>query len=314
VVSSRGAATLAVLAVAVAGCNSKNKSEPAPAPSDDAALRRVDVAPERLPVAIVLSERVIDPGQLPRREHRYRADRPGRYQLATKTAITERIDGVENTEALPRVVRSLELSAGGPDGERLVIEFSGRPSETPEPATATNRLDRYRALVAGRSGTLELDRRGLLTDVTISGGAQIAESRKQIAALLSDGVAVFPRQAIGPGARWRVVLSVPRAGVYAKHTTDYELVEARDERVVIKFERSIIGERQPIDSTEAARAANAELVALSISSEGTFEIDPAQLAPIHGTFSALQRLHGRMDGKDYYIENRSRHQVGAPPP
>jgi hypothetical protein len=143
--------------------------------------------------------------------------------------------------------------------------------------------------------TLGFDLRGVLGRITFSDDPAGATSRDAIGDLtqrLLSIVVPVPAEAVGIGARWRVVTVLVQRPVVVKQTATYELLERTPAGWKVRVDLQRIGEEQTIVDPAVATDAMVDLIALVRRYKGTVEISPTRALPI-GTLEIESSIHLR---------------------
>lgn len=178
----------------------------------------------------------------------------------------------------------------------VVVEGGGRTTMRPRAgsidgspgAAASAYLASWEAL-AGTSFVVTLDARGRLGTL----GDHDAASDELVQRLLATLVPV-PDEAIGEGARWRVVTALRQQSAVLKQTATYTLVSrAAPWKIDVDIQRL----------AEPQRIGDVELVAIVRRLRGTLEIDPARPFARRGTLEVESTVHVRSNGRESIVED-----------
>jgi hypothetical protein len=270
-----------------------------PAPPRDAAPALGEPAIE-LPLRESFT--VQDAGEAPRQRYRYQLAAPARRYALTATlrarALTEETPADAAAAAVPPFRESFVVEPA--PGGRLY--WLGEPphveaASEAEAATAAPYVQRWKALLAGRRATFELDERAMPERLTFAEdplGTASRPERDELAQRLLGLAVPLPAEPIGRGARWTAVTVLRQGLGVVKQTARYRLLEAGDGRLEIAVELRRVGEEQRISSAELPAGAVMELVAMFREVAGEVELDLTAPLPIAGALTLEARTHQRL--------------------
>lgn len=302
---------LAVLAALIAGCGGKKREAPPRAQPDAGVVGPVirDLAPpaDRLPEPALpnphlVRETLLEAGAAPRKVRRYRLAEDRRELAATMTVTTSGFrDGAWSAPAaLATITDGFGVTVA--DGDTaialrgLIAAVGGGDDAARRGAEAY--LARWRALVERRRVAIAVDDRGragaiTLTDDPAGTGAGATDTRDEVVQRWLGLAVPLPAEAIGVGARWRVVTILRSGGAAVKQTATYRLIAVDGDAWTIEVELERLGERQPIAVPGAPRGVTAELIGLHRVVKGSVTVDAGSPLPRSGELTSEARAHAR---------------------
>jgi hypothetical protein len=126
------------------------------------------------------------------------------------------------------------------------------------PADDAAAVGELRATLAASVGVTSRETtndRGLIISSAVEGFEDFPGPGGEIARSISDqGLsAPFPIEAVGVGARWRVMSTIPLLGVEVTTTSTYEVVEIRDDGVSLRTDVEVAYPDEPVELAPGAR-------------------------------------------------------------
>lgn len=324
----------ALAAIAIAACGGRKaqpEREPAPAGRDAGEPPRVHVVPApggsaarptlpepAIPMPREMSFTLLEPGEGVRTRLRYTLDAAPRELVARATVTTrENLDGAWRDEVTQAPVRDgfgVSARAGAVELRGLEARVdTGSPAGV---AAAERYVTRWRALLEKRRADVEVDLRGRLARVALlddPAGVQVDAREELIQRWLALAVPV-PDEAVGVGARWRVVTALRAGGIVLKQTATYRLAAKDGDAWTIELDAERIGEPQDIAVPGKPGATLGELVGMRRVVRGTVVIGPTDPLPRHGSLTAEVSAHARVtaggDTREHVSEDRGTIELG----
>ena len=243
------------------------------------------------------SFRLLDPGTGAHAVLRYGAATQPWTVTATSELQTRHLtDGTWSAPlAIPKFGIGLTVTPDAKAPNRFGLRILPAQVSTPSPEV-DQRLARWRALLAGRVVTAELDDRGQITSLIFNDDPTLArssEARDALFEALFSGVVPLPIEPVGLHASWRVVTVLRLGPAYGKQTATYTLLERSATRWKIHVKQQRVAEEQRINDPKIPAGVTMDLVALFRSVETDVEIDPARRVSGGGAGSSEQRMHIR---------------------
>jgi hypothetical protein len=170
-------------------------------------------------------------------------------------------------------------------------------------ADADAYLGRWRALLERRRIAVAIDPRGALGTVTLQDdptgatGANADDTRDELVQRWLGLAVPLPAEAIGVGARWRVVTLLRTGGAVLKQTATYRLAASAGDVWMIDVEIVRVGEQQLIDVPGLPADVSAELIALRRAVKGTLTIAATSPLPRAGQLTSESSAHARFTGR-----------------
>lgn len=225
------------------------------------------------------------------------AAEPSHYVIRTELTTRELDGGIWRAPSkLPALITALDVGVdrdGNASWQPIRGSLDGSAS-----ATAQAYLGPWDAL-AGRSFGLPLDARGRLTTAVDHDDP----SEELVQRLLATAVPL-PEQAIGEGAKWRVVTALRQQSAVLRQTATYTLVSARAPwKIAVDIQRL----------AETQRIGDVELVAIVRRLTGTVEVDPTRPLPIAGTLEVKSTVHVRRGSSENIVEDTGRVKLERSP-
>lgn len=324
----------AVAAIAITACGGR-KAQPDGEPSrrDDAAAPRMHVVPTpgtgtarpaidtpAIPLPRELSFTLLSPGDAPRARLRYEPGGAPRELVARSTVTTRAsVDGTWSDEVTQAPVRD----GFGVTAVAGVVELRGLDARvdagSPAGVAAAERyVTRWRALLAKRRADVAIDARGRLERATLlddPAGTHVDAREELVQRWLALAVPL-PEEAVGVGARWRVVTALRAGGVVLKQTATYRLAAADDTAWTIELEAERIGEPQDIAVPGKPGASLGELLGMRRVVTGTVVVGRADPLPLRGSLAAEVSSHARVTAggrtTEQFSEDRGTIELGPP--
>jgi hypothetical protein len=175
------------------------------------------------------------------------------------------------------------------------------PTTPPAALAAARELGlRWHALLENRRATAAIDARGQLGAVVLadepvpSTPTHPSEGQAELVQRLLGSAVPLPAEAIGVGARWRVVTLLRMGAAVVKQRAEYTLVAATADRWTIELDIRRIGERQLVSAIGLPPDVIPELMALFREVKGTVTVTAAQPLPIAGSLTTELRVHTQL--------------------
>jgi hypothetical protein len=285
-------AVIAMIAlVAAGGCRDKSpdkKTAPGPSPAD-AGARAADAArPDPSAPNITL----LDPGEEPREELRYKLEVGATEKLTLTMSYhaENRLQGAAPQQLkFPsmRMVFEVEIIEALP-GDRYRYQFELADTGLSDTAGADQTLVKMAGAglekSVGMRGTAVVDAHGVIRDgnLEIPPGLDpnmrvMMESMKSSMEQLSSPL---PPQPLGAGARWELRQTLAQAQVSLEQTTNYELEQDDKGKRRLRGAIRQVADRQEVDLPNIDKA---ELVSLTATGTSLIDLDLDHLAPRSGT-------------------------------
>jgi hypothetical protein len=262
-------------------------------------------------IALPLTEAfaLVDAGATPRAKLRYAWDAKANRELTVLAALTSRrlapSGAWSDPVTVPPVREGFGVIATPIAGGGATLAFRGLAATvagTPS-GDAKDRADEYlvefRDRIEHRRGTIASDDRGRLGAIAFADSAPPAAGSHDRA--IDDvterwlaAAVPLPDEAIGPGARWRVVTVLRAGAAVVKQTADYTLVEVRADRWIIDEDVKRIGDDQLVEAPGLPQGAIAELIGLFRENKGKVEVSRNLPWPIAGTLDVELRAQMRL--------------------
>ncbi len=272
--------------------------------------------------------KLLEPGKGARTVLRYQPSGQPR-ELVARAKVTTRsyVDGDwTDTLALATIRDGFAVTAGPPPAGAVgsVLQVRGLTaaveSAGASPAAVTGAeayVARWRALLEKQRADITVDDRGrfvaavLLSDP--AGGK--VDARDELVQRWLGLVVPLPDEAVGVGARWRVVTALRTGGAVLKQTATYTLTAADAGAWTVAIESERIGEPQDIVMPGAPDVIG-EVVALRRVVSGTVTVGPGDPLPLRGSFTSEVSSHARfrIPGRttERYSEDHATVELGPP--
>lgn len=292
-------AALATCALACGKSGSNRHSDDAggvsahPPPLRTTSLSPPATGPVPPPLAVPVVDRIelLSPGKGARRRLRYHPTEPWTLAISARLHAREKVDtrtaydvvapfgyglavtGVASRAGVARLqLRGTEATVGHGKGAEVATSF----------------VALFRQLVEDHRAWIDVDPRGVITGAGIVGVADgdHAAILREMRQLFYSATVPLPDAPIAPGARWRVVSRVERAGVIVKQTAAYHLRAVEGDHLTVDADVEQVGEEQLVDS-------DAELHAFVWSATGRLAISLSTVTA-SGALTIDQRVHGRV--------------------
>ncbi len=267
---------LAALVIVLCACGSK-----------DSAPTEVTPPPISQPPRL-RSITLLDPGTGPRSPLRYalgNEETPTRIEMV----LTQRRahDGTwSKPNVMPPIVYGFATVAGGAGklrGRALQGEILGRVS-----ADARSYLSGWKSS-ENRQFELGFDSRGRVGPLVFEDDPTNIRGRDpadDVTQRLDWFVVPVPDEAVGVGARWKVVLAVPQRPVGVEQTATYTLTGRSETGWTVGVDMSRLGEPQELDDST-------RLLELSARYQGTLEVSNNRALPV-GSLAAVSSMEIRI--------------------
>jgi hypothetical protein len=295
-----------VVATSLAACRGGSKAPP-PAAKDATAepgpaVTRVvtptaeATLPPEPPVAMPqqASFQLLAPGAAPRTRLRYKYAE-GTHQVAAEARIRSRrlsSEGWSPTVDVPPFEEGFEVTIGAATGSSTTLLLRGLPAS----ADAGDASARWKALIENKRGQVAIDDRGQLGTIALAEDPTGARSRAaldEIAQRWLTALVPLPAEAVGKGARWKVVTLLRAGDAVVKQTVEYTLIERRKDAWVIDVTNKRVAEQQTMTPAGLPKGTVAELIALFRQLQGRVTVKPDLPWP-DGELTAELRVHGRL--------------------
>jgi hypothetical protein len=295
-----------VVATCLGSCQGKSKSpppvakdataEPGPAVTRVVTPTAEPIFPPEPPVAMPqqASFQLVAPGAAPRTRLRYRYAE-GTHQVAAEARIRSRrlsSDGWSPTVEVPAFEEGFEVAVGAPAAGGTTLLLRGLPAS----ASAGDASARWKALIENKRGQVAIDDRGQLGTIAMAEDPTGGRSRAvldEIAQRWLTALVPLPAEAVGKGARWRVVTLLRAGDAVVKQTVEYTLIERRKDAWVIDVNNKRVAEQQTMTPAGLPKGTVAELIALFRQLQGRVTVKPDLPWP-DGELAAELRVHGRL--------------------
>lgn len=243
---------------------------------------------------------LLEAGAAPRQPVRYQFEsgRTERAELDTNLQMTISLGG----QPLPagnvppmQMVMELRSTEVAPDGSAR-IEFELLSSEAAGSDAQAAQMNQAMAAMKGLKGWYRVDPRGQLSSgqITLPDGntsADAAAGVNDLEQTMQQMAAPFPEEAIGPGARWRVVQKVDTNNLQMSQTVEYTLRSRNGNQVVLDV-KLLGAEMEQL----AGMPAQVKLDSLQMQGGGTSTLQLDRLVP-QGTVDADIALKMTMEAQ-----------------
>lgn len=248
-------------------------------------------------VAEATSATLLDPGSEPRR--------PLRFELTTGASVdlgftfdidlTQRTTDAEEPVVLdpPTTTQTVRLTVGSTDDDGAVVDFEVidagfDPNGTTLTDAQTAELTAAIRRLVGLRGELRIDQRGgaqtLRYDPPDGLPAAVADTLSSLEQNLSTVVPVLPTEAVGRGARWRIVARSSAGGLMVRQTTEYELTGMDDGRLTYRATISQTAPEQDVEGDGSqARILAADVVGTATGMVSTADLRTESETTLTGT-------------------------------
>jgi hypothetical protein len=251
---------------------------------------------------------LVDAGAAPRARLRFAWDPHASREVVVAAALSSRrMEGNAWSDplAVPAIREGFGVTTTPAAGGGATIAFRGLDAAvdgTPPPdqaARADEYLADFRDHLQRRRGTIVADDRGRLSGFAFDDASPLkAGSHDRATDDLTErwlaAAVPLPDEAVGPGARWRVVTALRAGAAIVKQTAEYTLVEARPDRWIVDEVVRRIGEDQLVDAPGLPAGAIAELIALFREQRGRVELSRALPWPVAGQVTTELRVHVKL--------------------
>lgn len=223
---------------------------------------------------------LIEAGAAPRETIRYRFKSGASERAAVESTVNVALSlGGQQIpmQSSPSIrmgmnIRTAEVDADG----SARIEFDIASAEVVGDAPQAAQMNQMLGAVKGMSGSYRLDPRGQIAAGSINApaGAPGADLLASLDDTMQQMAAAFPAEAVGRGARWRVIQNVDMNGMKISQTIEYTLRERSGNRVALDLKIT--------DSTMdigAAMPPGARVDSMKMEGGGTTTIDLTSLVP-----------------------------------
>lgn len=291
--------------VAITGCGGKKRAvpraerdaavEPGPTIHDlTPTAARVPFAEPTVALPRELRATLVEPGAAPRTVRRYAPSAETRELRVAMTVTASGFhDGVwSQPQTLPVMTDGfgITVDATAPIALRgLVAEIADGGAHVEAEAY----LGRWRALLERRRVAVATDGRGTLGAITLQDDPTSTATRDELVQRWLGLAVPLPVEAIGVGARWRVVTILRTGGAVVKQTATYQLTAVDGAAATVAVELTRIGEQQLIEVPGLPADVTAELVALRRVVKGTLVLGPGSPLPLRGTLTSESSAHAR---------------------
>jgi hypothetical protein len=271
------------------------RGAPPPAPATAA----IAAPPPALPLEESFT--LVAAGAAPRAALRYGLV-AGAAEHAAETRLVMRDDapGGGATELVLPAIRDglrVELVGAG----QLAVRALPVAIDAAASAAARERAEQYtarwRAGRAAAGATVAIDDRGRIARAADAGPARVDPPGPATDDLVQRLLAVIvplPAEAIGIGARWRVVTVLRQGPVAVKQTAEYALTARAPGGWRIRVALRRVAEPQPLADPSLPAGATAELAALLRRLDGALTVDPRRAVAARGALTVESRLHARV--------------------
>jgi hypothetical protein len=296
--SHRRAASIAAAALLAAGSACK-KDEPTgegailPAAAGEPTVTVTkETAPDSTgrsgaPARVVL----LEAGKEPRAQLRYHLPSTSKEKMGMTITMAVEMGMTTQTVNVHLAPMRMEMELGVTEklGDREVrVRFRVTRAELEEGgdqmfATMREQLATELKKMVGAAGTLVMDNRGLVRDMTLAlpdgmdpQMKQTMESSRQAMEQISSPL---PEEAVGVGARWQVEQVLAQNGLVIKQTSVFELAELRGTRGTLRTTVVQSADPQIAELAGLPAGVQAQLLSHSGAGNGTGELDLGQLVP-----------------------------------
>jgi hypothetical protein len=192
---------------------------------------------------------------------------------------------------MPAIKMTLDATVKGvsPEGEISyeMVMSDASVAEDPEvmPQIAEAMKTAF-ASIKGSSGEGTMSDRGFTKGAEIkapSGAApQVNQAMEQMRESFSHLVAALPEEAIGPGAKWEVMMPVKTQGMTIEQTANYELVSIEGDRITVKNTLVQSATDQKIQNP-AMPGMKMDVTKMTGTGSGEITFELSKLLPVEGT-------------------------------
>jgi len=253
--------------------------------------------PPPLPVPVVDQIEVLSPGKGPRRRLRYHPTKPWTLAISAKLHAREKVNTHTAYDVdVPPFAYGLAVTGVDPRNGVVRLQLRGTEATVGRgkgAEVATSFVALFRQLVGSHRAWIEVDPRGVITGAGIVGVVADGDRPailREMRQLFYSATVPLPDSPIAPGARWRVVSRVERAGVIVKQTAAYHLRAAAGDRLTVDVDVEQVGEAQLVAAQETVDT-SADLHAFVWSATGRLTIALSKVTA-SGALTIDQRVHG----------------------
>ncbi len=320
----------ALATIAIAACSGRKAQPEREPPGRDAALRThlvpgpgpgsagPGLAEPSIQLPREMRFTLLEPGEAPRARLRYAAGGAPRELVARSTVTTRaNLDGTWTDEVVQAPVHDgfgVTAAAGAIQLRGLAARVDA--GSKAGVAAAERYVARWRALLEAKRADIVVDDRGRFERATLlddPGGVQLDAREELVQRWLALAVPV-PDEAIGVGARWRVVTALRAGGIIVKQTATYRLAGVDGDTWTIEVEAERIGEPQHIAVPGKPGEALGELLGMRRVVRGAVVVGRTDPLPLRGSLTAEISAHARVTvgGKtsEHVTEDRGTIELG----
>ncbi len=241
---------------------------------------------------------LLDPGAEPRSELRYQLG-SGTFEMTVDStqSISVEADGTSQSVDVPTtrfVVEMVTTPTSEVGVTRVDFRYLGAGlAEAGDVGMGAAIQDAFEPLL-GLTGWMLMDDTGKALDLGFEGmdalDPALASSFSDFERLGTELSAPLPREPVGIGARWQVLLRVPSQGLVMDQTVEYTLLERTDDGIVLAVDTDQTADPGPFTPPSLPAGTTADLIALDGSGSGTMRLPLDGLVPTSEMSLELEML------------------------